>query len=142
MDPQMMEQMQRMQEFGSSGLGAGMIAFMIVLFGAIWIFGAYCLARLARNVGMPFKESFVWGLIPIANAFLLLKIAAKPYWWLILFLVPFVNVIFSVLVWMAVAERMGRPGWWGIMIALVPFANIVFMFMLVFGKPLPPRATA
>lgn len=111
-------------------VSAGMIVMWIVFYA----FFAYCIARLAQKMGMPLGKAFIWALIPIANIFLLLKLAAKPYWWFILLLIPIVNIVISILMWMAIAERLGKPGWWGVMIGIVPFANIVFFLMLVFGK--------
>ena len=50
-------------------------------------------------------------LIPIYNQVLLLQIANKPTWWLVLFFVPFVNFAVVILVSINVAKRFGRgPG--------------------------------
>jgi hypothetical protein len=38
-------------------------------------------------------------LIPIYNIIILLEIIGKPWWWLLLMLIPFVNIIFAI--WMA-----------------------------------------
>lgn len=129
MEEEIIVKTQEMPQVGA-GVGIGMIIFWLVLY----VFFAYCLARLAKKQGMPFGSSFVWALIPIANIFLILKLSGKPYWWFILLLIPIVNIVMSVLIWMAICEKMGKPGWWGIMIALIPIANIVFFLMLVFGK--------
>lgn len=138
MDQQQMMEMQ-MQQMGA-GIGVGMIIFWLVLY----VFFAYCVGRLASKMNMPFKSSFVWALIPIANIFLLLKLGGKPMWWFILMLIPIVNFVIIILVWMGICEQLGKPGWWGIMIALVPIANLVFFLMLVFGQTTytPKAATA
>lgn len=120
----------QMQQMGS-GIGIGMIIFMV----AVYVFFAYCLARIAVKTDMPMKEAFIWAVIPIANIFLMLKIAGKPMWWFVLMLIPIVNFVISIIVWMAICERLGRPGWWGILIALVPVVNIVMFLILAFeGK--------
>lgn len=129
MEEEIIVKTQEMPQIGA-GIGIGMIIFWVVLY----VFFAYCIARLAKKQGMPFNSSFIWALIPIANIFLILKLSGKPYWWFILLLIPIVNIVMSVLIWMAICEKMGKPGWWGIMIALIPIANIVFFLMLVFGK--------
>lgn len=121
------------------GLGVGAIIFIIVAY----VFLAYCLARIAVRTGMPFGSSFVWALIPIANVFLILKIAGKPMWWFILCLIPIVNFVITIIVWMAISERLGRPGWWGILIALVPVVNIVLFLILAFeSRPVQAQACA
>ena len=107
-----------------------MIAFIVVMY----VFFAFCMARMAVKTGMPFGSSFVWALIPIANIFLLLKIGGKPMWWFILLLIPIVNLVISILMWMGISERLGKPGWWGIIIGLVPVVNIIFFLILAFGE--------
>ncbi len=62
--------------------------------------------------------------IPIANVILMLNVAQKPLWWIILYLIPIVNIIIGILVWMAIAERRGKPSWWGVMV-IVPIMNLI-----------------
>jgi len=122
-------QMQQMQQM-TPGISWGMIIGWLVFY----LFFVYCMAELARKLGMPFGKAFIWALIPIANIFLIIKLAQKPMWWFILLLIPVANIVVSILMWMSISELRGKPGWWGIMIGLVPIANIVFFLMLVFGK--------
>ncbi len=133
-------QIQQMQiDQVGAGMGIGMLIFMI----AIYVFCSYSLATLASKLGMPLGKAFIWSLIPIANLFLLLKLATKPMWWFILYLIPIVNVVANILVWIAVCENRGKPGWWGIMVSLVPIANIIFYFMICFsGGGRPAEASA
>lgn len=136
-EQQIMEmQMQQM----NTGIGMGIIVVWLVFY----VFFAYCLARLGKKMGMPFGSSFVWAIIPIANIIFMLKLANKPLWWLLLILVPIVNIVITIMVWMSIAERLGKPSWWGIMIGIVPIANIIFLLMLVFGPTTftPKQATA
>jgi len=46
--------------------------------------------------------------------------------------VPFVNIIATVLIWSAIAEKLDKPAWWGILM-LVPVANFVIMGILAFS---------
>jgi len=55
---------------------------------------------------------------------LLLNVAKKPVWWVLLFFVPFVNIVILVITWMEVAKARGRPDWWGILI-IAPIANFI-----------------
>ena len=50
-----------------------------------------------------------------------------------MFFIPFVNIIFNVLLWMAVAEAVKKPNWWGIM-TIVPVMNIIMPGYLAFSK--------
>jgi hypothetical protein len=45
-------------------------------------------------------------------------------WWFLLFLIPLVNVVVAIMVWMAVAEARCKPNWWGILM-IVPLVNLV-----------------
>ena len=110
------------------GLGIFLVVFLVFS-----VIGGLCVANIAKKLGMSFWTSFIMAIIPIANMVLLAQMAKKPLWWVILMLIPFVNIIILILVWMAIAERMGKPSWWGVMIILVPIANIVFFLMLTFA---------
>jgi hypothetical protein len=54
----------------------------------------------------------------------MLNVAKKPLWWILLFLVPLVNIVIAIMVWMAVAEARNKPNWWGIL-TVVPFVNLI-----------------
>jgi len=114
-----------------AGFGVGSALVALVLY----VFCAYCIARIGKKMGMPMGSTFVWALIPIANIFLLLKMAGKPYWWFILMLIPIVNLVIAIIMWMAISEKLGHPNWWGVCIALVPVLNIILFLMLAFEKP-------
>ena len=55
---------------------------------------------------------------------LMLQIAKKPLWWIILFMIPIVNIVIIIMVWMGMAEARQKPNWWGIL-AIVPLVNMV-----------------
>ncbi len=122
-------QMQEMPPM-AQGIGLGMIIVMLV----VYVFWAYCMARIAVRLGMPMGKAFIWALIPIANIFLLLKLAGKPMWWFILLLIPIVNLVMMILIWMGLCERLGKPSWWGVVIALVPIVNLIMFLILAFEK--------
>lgn len=69
-------------------------------------------------------------IIPIYNAVVLLEIAGKPIWWIILLLIPCVNVVVAFIVMIALAERFGKGAGFGIGLALLGF---VFFPILGFG---------
>ena len=69
-------------------------------------------------------------LVPIYNGYIFLKIAGKPGWWLLLFLVPVVNMIVSMVACAALAKRFGKGTGYTAGMVLLPF---VFYPMLGFG---------
>jgi hypothetical protein len=70
-------------------------------------------------------------LIPIYNLIVLLQIAGKPAWWLLLFLIPGVNLIMLILVWIGVAKAFGKG--MGFTIGLF-FLSPIFVPVLGFGN--------
>jgi hypothetical protein len=101
---------------------AGTMILIIVVFAlAAYAYFALALQTIATKTSTP-NGWLAW--IPIVNIFLMLSVAKKPMWWFLLFLIPLVNIVIAVMVWMAVAEARHKPNWWGIM-TIVPFVNIV-----------------
>ncbi|HVS13906.1 MAG TPA: DUF5684 domain-containing protein [Thermoanaerobaculia bacterium] len=61
-------------------------------------------------------------LIPIYNIVVLLEIVGRPLWWLVLLIIPLVNVVAAVLVCLDLARSFGRSALYGIgLLVLAPF---------------------
>jgi hypothetical protein len=125
------EQMQQLHL--NPALAGGMMIGILFVALVIHLFFAFCLAKIAEKLGMPFGKAFIMAVIPIANIILLLQLAGKPLWWIILFIVPLVNLVIAVMVWMAIIEKRGRPAW-QVILLFIPIANLVLILMLAFGK--------
>ena len=69
-------------------------------------------------------------IIPFYNAYILIKIAGRPGWWLILFLIPLVNLVIAILVSIDVAKAFGKGAGFGIGLALLGF---IFYPILAFS---------
>src|SRR5262249_2236400 len=101
---------------------AGAFLIVMLIFGAIaYVYFSLALQTIAKKTGAQ-NAWLAW--IPIVNLFLMLDIAKKPMWWFVLFLIPLVNLVMGVLVWMGVATARRKPEWWGIL-SIVPIVNIV-----------------
>jgi hypothetical protein len=87
---------------GNQGPGAGTyivaILIAVVMVAAMW--------KVFTKAGKPGWAS----LIPIYNIIVLLEIAGKPTWWIVLFLIPGVNFIIAIVTYIALAERFGKGG--------------------------------
>lgn len=108
------------QARAAAAVGAAMFTFFIV-FAFIYIFIALAVQTIAQKTGTP-NPWLAW--IPIVNIILLLNIAKKPLWWILLLLIPVVNIVVSVIVWMAVAGVRQKPTWWGIL-TIIPVVNFI-----------------
>lgn len=67
-------------------------------------------------------------IIPIYNWYIVLKIARKPGWWLILFLIPIANIVVSVIVAIELAKAFGKSTAFGV-IALWLFSIIGYLIL-------------
>ena len=84
-----------------------MLVFLAVL--VVFIIGLW---KVFEKAGQP-----GWAvLIPIYNAYILLKIAGRPGWWLLLFLIPLVNLVISFIVAIDIAKAFGQSTVFGVIL--------------------------
>lgn len=115
----------------SGAVTGGLMAFgataMIVCL-AIAVVFVIALWKFFVKAGQP-----GWAvLIPIYNSYIMLKIAGRPGWWLLLFLVPLVNIVIMIMVAIDIAKAFGRSAAFGV-ILLFLLAGIGYL-ILGFGK--------
>jgi hypothetical protein len=70
-------------------------------------------------------------IIPIYNMYVWCKIVGRPGWWVILMLIPLVNIIVGIIVCIDMAKSFGKGVGFGIGIALL---GIIFLPILGFGS--------
>ena len=100
----------------------GVFFFCALIVGlAFYVYIALVLQTIAKKTGTA-NDWLAW--IPIANLILMLNVAKKPVWWVVLFFIPLVNIVMAIIVWMGVAVARGKPDWWGILM-IVPVANLI-----------------
>jgi hypothetical protein len=104
----------------AAAMGAVFLVFLLLAIVA-YVYFALALKTIAEKTN---TENSWWAWIPIIQAVLMLNIARKPVWWILLFFIPFVNIVIAIIVWMAIAEARNKPSWWGIL-AIIPIANLV-----------------
>lgn len=116
---------------GSYGAGWGVGAMLFWSFSslAFYVYSAITLMFIAKKTSTA-NGWMAW--VPFLNLYLMCKTAGKSGMWIILLLLPFINIVAIVLLWAAIAERLGKPAWWGILM-LVPIANFVIMGILAFS---------
>ncbi len=117
-----------MDDASRSMFTGGMMTFWIIFGLVVYIWMAICLQKIAEKTNTP-NGWLAW--IPIANIYLMCMIAGKAWWWLLLCLIPYVNIIFIIIVWWKIAEARGKPGWWGLLL-LVPIVNFIIPGILAF----------
>jgi Family of unknown function (DUF5684) len=70
-------------------------------------------------------------IVPIYKILVLLRIAGKPAWWIILLIIPVANLIAGIIVSVALARRFGKGTGFGVGLALLP---MIFFPILGFGS--------
>ena len=101
-----------------------MTGFLVVCFVLTLVMYVYMALALQTIATKTNTENAWLAWIPIVNIILMLNVAKKPIWWFILFLIPLVNVVIAILVWMGVAEARNKPNWWGILL-IIPVVGII-----------------
>jgi hypothetical protein len=70
-------------------------------------------------------------IIPIYNLYIWCKIVGRPWWWILLMLIPFVNFIVCIILCIDLAKSFGKGVGFGIGLALL---GIIFFPILGFGS--------
>ena len=108
-----------MDEFGGVLFIIIVIALSLFVIAAIW--------KVFVKAGQP-----GWGIfIPIFNIYLLLMIAGRPAWWIILYLIPLVNLVVAIIVNIDIAKNFGKDTAFGLGLA---FLGFIFYPILGFGS--------
>lgn len=98
-------------------VGAGLIIAVIYI-AAIW--------NIFVKAGQPGWAS----LVPFYNLYVMCIIAGRPGWWALLMFIPFVGIIFAILVLVGLADAFGKSAGFAIGLLLL---GIVFFPILGFG---------
>ena len=105
-----------------TGVGIGLaivyIAVIVLMIAAMW--------KVFVKAGEPGWAA----IIPIYNFIVLLKIARKPIWWIVLLLIPLVNLVIIIIIYIALAQNFGKGTGFALGLAFLPF---VFFPILAWG---------
>jgi hypothetical protein len=107
----------------SAGLGiGGIIGYLIgYVIGVLPLYGVF------GKAGQPGWAAFV----PIYNLIVLLKVVGRPVWWIILLLIPIVDIVIVVLLAIDLAKSFAKGT--GFAVGLI-FLNWIFALILWLGS--------
>ena len=88
-----------------------------------YLIGAFALFGIFKKAGEPTWQAFV----PIWNTIVLLKVAGKPLWWIVLLIIPIVNIVVLVLLYQGLSTAFGHGT--GFTVGLF-FLPIIFLYVL------------
>ena len=103
------------------------LAFFVLMIASMWV--------VFTKAGKPGWASIV----PIYNIIVMLEIVGRPLWWIILMLIPLVNVVIGIILMIDMAKAYGKGLGFAVGLILLPF---IFFLILAFGdaKYLGPAA--
>jgi hypothetical protein len=111
-------------QINQTGLIGGAIGGIIGLLVAIILIAS--IWKIFTKAGQPGWAA----IIPIYNIIVLLQITGKPLWWIILMLIPFINIVIALVLMLALAQRFGKGAGFGLGLF---FLGIIFFPILGFG---------
>lgn len=103
-------------------------------FGIFAVFYLAVLALMLIALWMVFSKAGEprWAaIVPIYNVIVLLKVAGKPWWWIVLLLIPIVNLILGIIIAIDLARNFGKGGGFAVGLIFLPF---IFYPILGFGS--------
>ena len=99
-----------LQNNNSNALGALFGGTMLLVWLAVMVIVIIGGWKVFEKAGQP-----GWAiLVPFYNAYIILKIAGRPGWWLLLYLIPLVNLVVALIVAIDVAKSFGKSAAFGI----------------------------
>jgi hypothetical protein len=110
----------------ATGLPAGMMIGFTILWLAVVVVLVAAMWKVFEKAGEPGWAAIV----PIYNFVILMKIAGKPAWWVVLMFIPFVNFIVLIIAMIAVAKNFGKGTGFGLGLT---FLGLIFFPMLAWG---------
>lgn len=81
----------------------------------IYAYVGYCLQSIGRLLG---NEETWKAWVPILNLFYICELARKPAWWVLFLFIPFVNIVFVIVLWREIAHLLSKPAWSGALVAV------------------------
>jgi len=111
---------------GSSSGGGGFLILLLIEIALLAVVIAGCWKMFVK-AGQPGWAA----IIPIYNLFILCKIVGRPGWWVILFLIPFVNFIMAIILSIDLAKSFGKSMLFAVGLVLL---SPIFYCILGFGS--------
>ena len=111
---------------GGGAAAAGAALFLFLIYAVVIVVYIAGMWKAFEKAGQPGWAA----IIPIYNIYIWTKIVGREAWWILLFLIPCVNIIAAVVLSIDMAKSFGKTEIYGIGLA---FLGIIFWPMLGFG---------
>ncbi len=107
--------------------GAGLAVFPLIIGLAVAVLVIAAMWKVFTKAGKPGWAAIV----PIYNIVVMLEIAGKPVWWLVLYFIPVANLVATIVVNVGIARSFGKSVGFGLGLA---FVSVIFVPILGFGS--------
>jgi hypothetical protein len=124
--PSTREERDSVESSGDAGAALFSLACFYLFYFAIIILYIAGMWKMFAKAGKPGWAA----IIPIYNIIILCEVAGRPGWWVLLFLIPIVNIVILAMISIDVAASFGKSTGYGIGLWLLGF---IFYPMLGFG---------
>jgi Family of unknown function (DUF5684) len=105
---------------------AGLSSTFWIIWGAVMVFYLASMGKIYTKAGQPGWAA----IIPIYNVVVLHQMVGKPVWWVVLYLVPIVNIVIAIIVTHALSLSFGKGV--GFTLGLI-FLGIIFYPVLAWS---------
>jgi hypothetical protein len=112
----------------TAGNAAAAGAFGVI--GIIWLAVVVLMIAALWKIFVKAGEPGWAAIIPIYNLLVMLKIVGRPVWWVVMLLIPFVNIIFAFILVFDLAKAFGKGA--GFALGMI-FLGPIFYPILGFG---------
>jgi hypothetical protein len=114
----------------SSGSGAG-LAILVIAYAVLGILFIVGLWKTIEKTGQPGAWALLMLICQPLGVIPLLKATGRPMWWIVLFFIPFVNLVVLIILFIDLAKSFDKGAGYGIGLVFLPF---IFFLMLGFGS--------
>jgi Family of unknown function (DUF5684) len=111
-------------DYGNGGMSGGAVFVWALFVYAVFVIPYYAIFTKA---GKPGWAAF----IPIYSTIVLLEVVGKPVWWILLFLIPIVNIVIYIIVLNDLSKSFGHGA--AFTVGLI-FLSWIFAMILGFGS--------
>ncbi len=121
--------------YTTTGVEEGLVVGIFAMLAGLWLFILAVVVILVVSLWKIFVKAGKPGwaaLIPVYNMIVLVEIIEKPIWWVVLLLIPYVNLVGTLLVSIELAKKFGKSTAFGV-VALWLFSFVGYP-TLAFGS--------
>jgi hypothetical protein len=112
----------------SAGAFAGVMLVWMLFWIAIAVISIIAMWKIFAKAGKPGWAAIV----PIYNYIILLEIIGRPWWWLLLMFIPFVNFVVLIIMMLDLGKAFGKDAVFSVFLLII--FSLVGFLILGFGK--------